>query len=406
LAVPSAPTNVWVQAGDGYSYLSWDITPTATSYQIQRSTDGVNYSNLATSLVNNYTDNSILSTSIAIDSTNLVIGNRYTITNVGTSTLADWQAIGVPSSITPNYGVSFVATATGSGSGNGTVQEYGNLYYYQVAAINGSGTGPYTSVDQTGAALSVAPAPIGQTTLLDIRQQAQERADMVCSNFVTLPEWNKYITLAYKELYDLLIAAYGNDYYMKTPYTYTTTGTIDPNYQASVYPLPQDFYKLMLCEVALNPMDPNSWVTLRQYERIQQNLWNYPNVYTFYGITNLRYRLTGTQLQIVPIPSGGQTVRIWYAPRPAKLVADTDIIDGISGWENYVIIDAAIRALKKEESDEDVMSLMAEKQPMMLRLEAMAANRNVAEPQRVSDSRLRNFSWSDDTSWGGGGGQW
>lgn len=404
MAVPSAPTQVWAQAGDSYSYLSWAITATATSYSVQRSTDGVTFSTIASPTTNYYTDNtpgiSVVVTSLGA---HLVVGLRYIITSVGTTSNAEWTTLGLPSGTFAAVGVSFTAASTGAGAGTGTVSPLGVQYFYQVAAVNGSGTSAYTSTDPTGATLSVAPVPLGQTTLGDIRAQSQQRADMVNSQFVTLPEWNKYISLSYKELYDLLIAAYGNDYYIATPYTYTTSGTNDPNYNASVYPLPSNFYKLILCEVALNPSDSNSWVTLKQYNRIQQNLWNYPNVYTFYGITNLRYRLTGSQIQIVPIPSSNQTIRIWFAPRPARLVADTDIVDGISGWEEYVILDAAIKALKKEESNEEAMALEAEKAPMKMRLEAMAANRNISEPQTVSDSRMRNFAWSDDSSWGGGG---
>lgn len=401
MAVPAAPANVFVQSGDQYTYLSWDILSGATSYKIQRAFNGVDYSDLGTSNFNNFTDNSIGS-NITIASGNLAATYKYQITVLGTSTAADWLAIGVPASVAPAVGVVFTATATGAGAGTGAVQNYGNQYYYRVAGVNISGTGAYTNMDPTGAMLLVSPAPSGLTTLAALRLNAQEEADLVNSQFLTLPEWNRLLTLAYKELYDLLIAAYGNDYYIKTPFTYTTTGTVDPNYNAQVYPLPQDFYKLILCDVALNPGDPNSWVTLKQYERIQQNLWNFPNVYTFYGITNLRYRLTGTQLQIVPIASANQTIRIWYAPRPAKLVADTDVIDGISGWERYIIVDAAMKALNKQEQT-DITELMNEKMALKSRLEIMANNRNIAEPQKVSDSRMRNFAWGSEGDFGGGG---
>lgn len=401
MPAPNAPTNVLAQAGDNQAYLSWALTPTATSYSIQRSIDGVNFSTIANPTFNSYSD-PVAGTAVGVTS-GLTVGLRYQIQTVGTSTNADFTTLGVPSGTIAATGVTFIAAATGAGSGTGTVVPYGNLYYYQVAAVNGSGTSPYTSTDSNGITLAVIPVPLGQTTLGTLRAQAQQRSDMVNSNFVTVPEWNENITQGHKELFDGLIAAYGNDYYIARPFTYTTSGTIDPNFQASVYPLPQNFYKLTLCEVALNPQDPNSWVTLRQYERIQQNLWNFPNVYTFYGLTNLRYRLTGNQLQIVPIPSAGQTVRIWFVPRPIRLVADTDLIDGISGWEEYVILFAAIKALKKEESDAQAAALEADLNAMRQRLEAMAANRNVAEPQRVSDSRTRNFGWSDDWSWNSGG---
>jgi hypothetical protein len=38
-------------------------------------------------------------------------------------------------------------------------------------------------------------------------------------------------------------------------------------------------------------------------------------------------------------------------------------------------------------------------------LDEMAKNRNLAEPQTVSDSKYRNFGWGDDPSgWGNGSG--
>lgn len=52
----------------------------------------------------------------------LTVGHVYTITVLGTSTAADWLALGVPNGITPAVGVPFVALATGAGTGTGKVQ--------------------------------------------------------------------------------------------------------------------------------------------------------------------------------------------------------------------------------------------------------------------------------------------
>lgn len=52
----------------------------------------------------------------------LTVGKVYVITAVGTSTAADWVALGVPIGTVAAAGVSFVAAATGAGTGNGTVQ--------------------------------------------------------------------------------------------------------------------------------------------------------------------------------------------------------------------------------------------------------------------------------------------
>lgn len=54
-------------------------------------------------------------------SSGLSVGNVYVITVLGTTTLAQWQAAGVPTYITPAVGVAFVAAAT-SFTGTGRVQ--------------------------------------------------------------------------------------------------------------------------------------------------------------------------------------------------------------------------------------------------------------------------------------------
>lgn len=52
----------------------------------------------------------------------LSVGSLYVITLLGTSTAADWIALGVPRGVTPAIGVAFVALATGAGTGSGAVQ--------------------------------------------------------------------------------------------------------------------------------------------------------------------------------------------------------------------------------------------------------------------------------------------
>ena len=281
---------------------------------------------------------------------------------------------------------------------NDTTGTLNTIYYYQVESFDG------TSASLPTPSYSGQSLKPGQTTLANLRLEIQQRSNKEGSQFYTTQEWNSMINQSYKELYDLLLGQYGDDYYIQIPYTYTTTGQIDPNYQAQVFPLPNDFYKMMRVEVALNPTDPNSWITLKKFQSIQANLWNFPNYYTLRGITNLRYRVWGSQLQIVPIAASGQTIRIWYSPRPNQLINDTDIVDAVSGWEEYIVADVCIKALTKSEEPVDVF--MAQKNAMLVRINGIAACRDVGEPETVSDSRTRNFAWGDDWQDGATGGRW
>lgn len=290
--------------------------------------------------------------------------------------------------------VTFVSYAqTSSLQYSDTAAVVGTVYYYLVQAGNGSNSSAPTP------SLSGQSLNPGQTTLGNMRLEAQQRCDKVNSLFYTTQEWNSMISQSYKELWDILAQKFGDDYFVATPYLYTTGSNVQ------LYPLPPDFKALLGVDVALNPGDPNSWISLRQFEFIQRNLYNYPNVYTFYGITNLRYRLNGNNLMIVPVTQAGQTIRIWYVPRPNQLINDTDTVDAVAGWEEYIIADACIKALGKEESLEQCQLFIGQKAALMKRIEEAAANRNIGEPQVVSDSKVRNFSWGepgDSGGWGAG----
>lgn len=55
-------------------------------------------------------------------SSGVTAGQLYTIQTVGTSTAANWQAIGLPTGVVPAVGVAFIANVTGNGTGTGTVE--------------------------------------------------------------------------------------------------------------------------------------------------------------------------------------------------------------------------------------------------------------------------------------------
>lgn len=235
----------------------------------------------------------------------------------------------------------------------------------------------------------------GQLTLAQIRTLCKQESDMVNSQFVSDSEWNSYINQSYFELYDLLISKYGDDYYIKNPpYTFVTDGT------SYLYSLPADFYKLTGLDLALaNSQD--SWVTIRRFNMSDRNRYAVPNFQSFYGVTNMRYRLNGNNLWITPTPSAGQTMRVWYIPRMVELVADTDVVDGVSGWTEYIVVDAAMKAMAKEESDTSV--LMARKSALIVRLEAMAENRDAANPMTVADNMSQDYWWPGGNGGNGAG---
>lgn len=278
----------------------------------------------------------------------------------------------------------------------------GTQYFYKVASVNGSGTSSYTN------ALSIVPAPTGEMSLGELRLSAQQRADRVNSDFVSVSEWNRFINLALNELYDLLITTY-EDYFLAPRARLTSNGTDfiyplpdgaitfnDANNQPFV---PKPFYKLMGVDLGIQTAS-NAFVTMDKYNLMDRNRFVYPNsASTIYGIFNLRYRVLGTNIEFTPTPSAGQTIQLLYIPRLQMLLSDSDVTTiGFSGWLEYVIVRAAKYALDKEESD--TQGLDGELVFLKGRIEESAMNRDAGRADTITDVRQGNW-WGSGSGWNG-----
>lgn len=342
MAAPSTPTNFYVQQANATAYLLWDQMATSTSYIVQRSQDGLTYATLAT-----------------IIPVSTFLNNFY-----------------VDSSVTA-----------------------GQTYYYKVAAANNSGA----DVSSYTSAGSCIPSLSALLSLQQARIMSQQRADRLGSNFVTLPEWNALISQSYFELYDLLIDSLGSTteaYNMADPVSFLTDGTNTqftlPNGSTQFYNSANTLvtapacYRLLGVDLAVQ--GNNAWITLKKFNFIDRNNFIFPNAGgAAYGIVNMRYREMGSTIGFMPLPSANQRVRLWYIPRLVQPVRETDMLDGVSGWLEYVIVDAAIKALQKEESDVSV--LMAQKQALIARIQSSAPARDSSQPDTISDVRAGNFGY-------------
>ncbi len=248
-------------------------------------------------------------------------------------------------------------------------------------------------------------------TLVQLRTAIRQRADMVNStgvytnSFITDDELNSYINQSYFELYDLLITTY-EDYYVAPPLIIPTDGSTQqyPLPDGTLYSAAPAFYKLTGVDLGL-ASTTNAWVTIRKFDFIGRNRYVFPQLTsTYLGVFNLRYRLVGSTLMLIPTPSSGQYLRLWYIPRLTTLSADADLADGISGWTEYIICDGAIKCMQKEESDVSV--LFGQKQALIKRIEESAMNRDAGQPDCISDIRSYSERWGGGFNGDGSTGGW
>jgi hypothetical protein len=261
-------------------------------------------------------------------------------------------------------------------------------------------------------------------SLGNLRAQAQQRSDLEASQHITTAEWNQYISQSYKRLYDKLVAAYGSNYYVQTPYQFTISGQ-------TLYSLPSDFYKLLGVDLQYSA-SPTGWVTLKRLEFIDRNkynwlqplpitaslvqLWYIPEptplqfcettqctnssaVVTVNDVSDLSVGMNAYQNAAQTcIVTGSTIVSINAAANqvtlsnpcsstgvniPVYFWSDAATLDGISGWEEFVVIDAAIKAGIKEESE--ISDLRIQKAEMLKDIEDMAEARDIGQAHHVSD---------------------
>jgi hypothetical protein len=215
-------------------------------------------------------------------------------------------------------------------------------------------------------------------SLLQLKERSRQRADMESSDFVSDSELTSYINSSLAELYDLLVAAYGEDYFLADPFSITTAVS------TSDYALPEDFYKLKGVDCKISG---NEWYSLRPFNFNERNR-NADVVWGLVGGPNIRYRIMGSKIKFSPLPDGQYPIQLWYVPLAPTLVDDADEFNDVNKFSEYVVVDAAIKMLQKEESDVSV--LMAQKEALKRRLEVMAENRDAGQPESVSDIYAEN----------------
>lgn len=257
-----------------------------------------------------------------------------------------------------------------------------------------------------------------------LRLQAQQKSDMEQNPAISTPEWNVMISNSYKELYDLLAAAYGNQYYVATPYQFQIGN-------AQLYELPDDFYKLLGVDLQWSA-SPSGWISLKRYEFIERNKASYLNQSAIISAlaqlwyipepTNLIYMPTcgltigstsvtmadttilsvgmsvsGSGIQqnttvfsitnaTTAVLSSAATASIAYAT--LSFWRDDTTINGIAGWEEYILVDVAIKSGIKQDGNVDY--LMKQKEDMRMRISAMAEGRDAGQAMHVSDALTLN----------------
>ncbi len=180
-------------------------------------------------------------------------------------------------------------------------------------------------------------------TIAQVMTRARVKADVSGADgvgWIPDTELQGFVDAAHTELYDLLVK--------HELHQFETTATVTTVSGTATYALPADHYKTLALDY--------QWATNR-YEAVPEVTFAERNRFTVpftnqYGTRAAGYRIVGGNLVLLPTPGGVQVYRHIYIPAPADIsAADVDTtIDGIAGWDELLVIKAAINCYIKEQS--------------------------------------------------------
>ena len=185
----------------------------------------------------------------------------------------------------------------------------------------------------------------------ELRDRVRQRADVVSDNHCTDAEINDLLNEGISEHWDLLVSCAPPDYYASSSSISVSAGT-------EAYSLPADFYRLRAVQV-------------------REGSDEYRPIGPLQDADIQRYR----------IPNASATVRVRYITTATKLDDDNDTFDGVNGWEELVVLYAAIDILSKRGQDPSFLIAKRDRFVERIKLNVM---RDAGEPPRIRRASQRN----------------
>lgn len=222
------------------------------------------------------------------------------------------------------------------------------------------------------------PTQTSTATLSELRSRVRQRADMVDNDFVEDAELTTYIQQSYRKLYNLIITTF-SDWYVDDPVEFTISS-------GNTFTLPATFYKLVAVDYSLS----GKWIEVSRFTMNERNRSTAGRFRVFHP--SIKYRLMNNKLRFIPTDNASGTYRYWAVSKPSVPVDDVDTVEGENGWDEFIVLDAAIKCLNKEESD--VSLLLAEQMQLKEDILINANSYDEGGSERVED--IHSGSYDDE----------
>jgi hypothetical protein len=225
-----------------------------------------------------------------------------------------------------------------------------------------------------------------------VRKEADAGPDTTTGRH-TNAEINSMINRSWQDLRAFVCANCGGlaEAYLKA--TTPTTMTAGPlsGYSFGTIPLPADCAEVHGIDVVVTANDvrslePCSWKDRNIYRDMWGNGTGIPIGFSIYNIgTEVTSTITAGVIAILPAPDRAYTYSIWYVPAWVDRTSDTDVFDGVAGWENWVVWDCVIKIAAPDDDKQNCAQIAMNERERAEKLikEAAAKLQRVAPVRRI-----------------------
>ena len=238
-------------------------------------------------------------------------------------------------------------------------------------------------------------------SLQQLRQDVCDKADIVdggAGGRFPSARLNRYINQAIQKYVTIVTGAGGQEWYMQRTglQTMGTSEVVDASGWApnAYVTLPTAFYQLIGIDIVIG----GSTVSLLNFERAERNMFKDSPVWMQGNGKGqpMFYRIMGTNaagahiVEVVPAADAAYQYEVWYVPEIADLANDGDTFDGRAGFEEYVILEAALMCLTRDANvNAPYAAILAERDEMEAQMKFKFST--MAGPgRRINTEALRN----------------
>ena len=246
---------------------------------------------------------------------------------------------------------------------------------------------------------------------------------MVNSTFCSDAEINEYIQSSYGEYYDLLIESIGPQHFLSSLQGVTTAGDADlelaqvsgsgvgENLDNTLHPV--DIYKILRVEATINGvvgrLRPTTIAQREETVNVTGGWTDHHRVgYFLYTDINGTGSRQHQVMHFEPTPQAAHTITIFYIPAAPTLIESQSSFSSptfpafpeaailtFTNWSEYIVVDAAMKCLEKEESD--TTALMMRKEALRQRIVWHGNTMNADDAGSVRDLDSEYMARFDST---------